>query len=76
MIAQKALERFKKGKFGEIFKDELIQYLEQERLLSETYVIDMTMTFKDGARIGDTILRVTLTLEEVKEEPEDTKVIE
>lgn len=75
MIAQKALERFKKGKFGEIFKEELIQYLEKERIQSETYVIDMTATFNDGAKVGDTILRVTLTLEEVKAEPETTEEI-
>lgn len=70
MIAQKAFERFKKGKFGEIFKDELIRYLEQERIASETYTIEMMATFNDGAKVGDTILRVTLTLEEVKDEPE------
>lgn len=75
MIAQKALERFKKGKFGEIYKDELVQYLEQERVASDTYSIDLTVTFNDSAKVGDTILKVTLTLEEVKEEPEAKKEI-
>lgn len=71
MISKEAAETFFSGAFGKIYTRDFVDNLYAMVARTSAKNGDVTATFDQGAKPGDTIIKVTLTLETLEEKEDD-----
>jgi predicted RNA-binding Zn ribbon-like protein len=68
MFAKEAIDNFLNGKMGVIFPREMMDRFEGMRVNSGAGEANIKQSWNQGAKAGDTIIEVTITLREMENE--------